>query len=667
MSFSSKIYLSQSSTSFKHAFLLLSTMKRDSSTQITLLQSLQCSLPTIYAEDIQPRHCSTAKRPRLHTTSGLHVSQNDTTAETAAPPKDAAPTLGSSSPPQEPKQLVPTSSFYSKTSRRLLDVECSVLKFLRRAKHRAAGYTCPELWRQFPTQRQAFEFADAKDPSGERLKVFSVELPSTGTRRFVTCSYPEFYRRYASMTPKHRHYYEIIRDGWPCHLYFDLEYDRTINPDADGAAAVEALVSLVRDALGHKILGEEDSSSKQTDLDLSIVELDSSTAIKFSRHLIVRLPGAVFATNAHVGAFVLDLCNEIWLRRDKDPRCSSLIVSKQTAEGVAEGSRTEASSGRRTATSATSPETLVIDTGVYTRNRAFRLHLSSKAGKDAVLRPTGRFGCQGWAQEQIFMASLVCNIDPSLPLVRCFSEDAAAHGPTTLPGGHMHHESGSRNSCAKASDILCQSSGAYKGSRVHHRGASLRRSISSTGATCEPTPYLRYGPSRFPALERFIIAVCSSYAGHGRAFVRSWVMLDEGKVMLFNIGGNRWCGNIDREHRSNGVFYVVDLQQGVWYQKCYDPECRSYRSPANSLPQELMTMNFSFVSSSSSSSALEKNATEASSIHGAVGGIDSVAENDWADDDWEIVAMKVVELLNPSSTIRNGKVDIDDTSSDRSG
>lgn len=34
-------------------------------------------------------------------------------------------------------------------------------------------------------------------------------------------------------------------------------------------------------------------------------------------------------------------------------------------------------------------KTLFVDTGVYTRNRAFRLYLSSKAGKDALLLPTG--------------------------------------------------------------------------------------------------------------------------------------------------------------------------------------------------------------------------------------------------------------------------------------
>ena len=35
-------------------------------------------------------------------------------------------------------------------------------------------------------------------------------------------------------------------------------------------------------------------------------------------------------------------------------------------------------------------QALFVDGGVYTRNRAFRLFMSSKAGKDAILLPTGK-------------------------------------------------------------------------------------------------------------------------------------------------------------------------------------------------------------------------------------------------------------------------------------
>lgn len=42
--------------------------------------------------------------------------------------------------------------------------------------------------------------------------------------------------------------------------------------------------------------------------------------------------------------------------------------------------------------------------------------------------------------------------------------------------------------------------------------------------------------------------------------VRSWVEWPEAGLLLLNMRQNRWCGNIGRAHRSNGIFYVVSLQ-----------------------------------------------------------------------------------------------------------
>ena len=41
--------------------------------------------------------------------------------------------------------------------------------------------------------------------------------------------------------------------------------------------------------------------------------------------------------------------------------------------------------------------------------------------------------------------------------------------------------------------------------------------------------------------------------------VRSWVLWEAEGLLLLNMKGTRWCGNIQREHQSNGVFYVIDL------------------------------------------------------------------------------------------------------------
>lgn len=44
--------------------------------------------------------------------------------------------------------------------------------------------------------------------------------------------------------------------------------------------------------------------------------------------------------------------------------------------------------------------------------------------------------------------------------------------------------------------------------------------------------------------------------GGSRGHVRSWVHLADAGVLMLNMRGNRWCGNIGAEHKSNGVFYV---------------------------------------------------------------------------------------------------------------
>lgn len=54
----------------------------------------------------------------------------------------------------------------------------------------------------------------------DAFRIFSWEKDKTGKRSFIVTSYEEFWRQYQESIPAHRHYYEIIQEGWPCHLYF---------------------------------------------------------------------------------------------------------------------------------------------------------------------------------------------------------------------------------------------------------------------------------------------------------------------------------------------------------------------------------------------------------------------------------------------------------------
>ena len=60
-------------------------------------------------------------------------------------------------------------------------------------------------------------------------------------------------------------------------------------------------------------------------------------------------------------------------------------------------------------------------------------------------------------------------------------------------------------------------------------------------------------------------------------FIRKWKISEDMSMVTYEIGGNRFCRNIDREHKSNNIKYVCDLDSSVIYQRCHDPECRDYR------------------------------------------------------------------------------------------
>lgn len=60
---------------------------------------------------------------------------------------------------------------------------------------------------------------------------------------------------------------------------------------------------------------------------LDILDLTSTRANKFSRHLIVRIPGAVFKSYLDVGAFVAQLISSIEIRViEGDTRLAKLFV-----------------------------------------------------------------------------------------------------------------------------------------------------------------------------------------------------------------------------------------------------------------------------------------------------------------------------------------------------
>ena len=206
-------------------------------------------------------------------------------------------------------------------------------------------------WWHFTKQSAALELAESLAPEW-KAQVWSLELDQCkGKRSYIVASIEAFWRRYRGLHPPARHYYELIRAGRPCHLYFDLEFCRAANPGSTrcGEQMVRTLCMEVRHALGARF-GTKHSA------DCRIVDLDSSTPQKFSRHIIIRMRDAAFSSNVHVGSFVHELLSSFLARRANEPPIAAMFVAPPTSRAPSAAAQVS-----------------FVDTSVYSRNRCFRL------------------------------------------------------------------------------------------------------------------------------------------------------------------------------------------------------------------------------------------------------------------------------------------------------
>jgi len=289
---------------------------------------------------------------------------------------------------------------------------------------------------------------------------------TTGTRKYVVTNLDNLWLRYVDTHVRDRHFYELLREGHPCHLYFDIEFKKTLNPHADGDRMVDIFLKCLQGQL---------AQACGIDLQRSdVIELDSSTPDKFSRHLICHMrhtvdcaPGlspsssscsssssiatatsapqpqrllAVFQDNIHAGNFVRLLCAQV--KAECSPASSQTDISHSTSTTASTStrwpnvskadlmslfvhddvprtgvgvlpadSRDQADSTMDSISTVAAPgsehlphagannRVIFVDTGMYTRNRCFRLYLSSKLGKstfftraatNAFVPPRGR-------------------------------------------------------------------------------------------------------------------------------------------------------------------------------------------------------------------------------------------------------------------------------------
>ncbi|XP_039606951.1 DNA-directed primase/polymerase protein isoform X2 [Polypterus senegalus] len=410
------------------------------------------------------------------------------------------------------------------------------------------------IWKIFCRQNLAFSFAKG---CKEEVHVFALEKEGDceGQRIYLVTTYTQLWHYYRMHIQSLMHCYEVIPEGCVCKLYFDLEFHKPSNKEANGKNMVAALIQYVCQKL------EEVYQIKCCAED--VLNLDSSTEERFSRHLIFLLCDAAFKDNLHAGNFVKSIMDPgiLELQRQNHLQTSSITNTSSASHLPKSNEELESSTRKRQNSTAvgfppifvkdkSGRETLFVDLGVYTKNRNFRVYKSTKANKKAALNLADdnmfmlhpRKGVL--KEEDIFLSSLISNVRFTDRLRILTFEENTIEKSKYLCGSETP-------SCFTA-DVA--------GQNVN---------------------------SPYPEVDNFILSLVN---GHGvQGGIRRWNYFCLEELLVYDISKYRWCQNIQRPHKSNNIMILVDLRNEVWYQKCHDPVCKAdnYKSKACPLPPDI--------------------------------------------------------------------------------
>jgi len=416
-------------------------------------------------------------------------------------------------------------------------------KIITRLRAAVRQYRCKNIFREFPLQKEAFAYADSliADQAAE-ARVFARELDKKGKRKFFVTTYDECWRRLTRAERTSRHFYEVIREGWLCYLYFDIEFSKELNAETDGHRAMAAFLDFLPRGL-RTMYPEHDFKFRKGD----IIDLDSSTDAKFSRHLVIRPSAAqiVFKDNIHMGACVRQLVKLIEDEVNGGANAELAHIFVRTSED-------EVGAGGEKPRLELKP---FIDLGVYTKNRCFRTFQSSKYGKRVVLQDAR--GCENTYEvhgndEELFYKSLVCRLahapnlltilqDPNLPpsVEGCKS---GARGPAAI--AHASAGPGGRGGSGEATVQTYRESGGWEG-----EGPMTGDEARAWRVIAEHV--MDVWNARAGGVKGRIRSVSwiSSRSGEGSGSADS-AGKREGHVATLKIEGNRWCDRIGRQHKS---------------------------------------------------------------------------------------------------------------------
>lgn len=377
----------------------------------------------------------------------------------------------------------------------------------------------------FRNQKDALYFASTDNS----LMIFTNELNESGKREYLVTDPISMWEMHIRKPESKRHSHELIREGTPCKLYFDLEFNQKCNPYADGVKMVKIFIQFICWSLKkvHDITSDISN----------VLWLSSSSKEKFSAHLIFQLDDIAYENNVQLGSFVNYICNEI---ENPVENYENEIIKKPSKKDLSLLFIKDDKGNQK----------LFCDKGVYYKNKNFRLFLSTKFGGDRpfLLSKENKYCPLNKGKKDIFLDSLITYFKNANIKLLKFNEEI--------------------NSFKKSKIKPVENMNIYK-EIVHH-----------------------YNSSNYPAIDEFVKNLISGtehgYINHINYF--------KNNILEYSTSNYRYCKNIGRKHKSNNIMIIVSLNKKVYYQKCYDPDCRdqNFKSEEIPLPSYLFDDNYHY-------------------------------------------------------------------------
>ncbi|XP_063971964.1 DNA-directed primase/polymerase protein-like [Diachasmimorpha longicaudata] len=434
----------------------------------------------------------------------------------------------------ETGQLTPINplTFYSRNSdiKKILDIEQKCQR--RRLLLREASSFKPTLlgpstfWEKYYKQAEALEVAREHSTKNDPLCTFVYQDHHNNGRRMFVVAHPEVYwYSFIKQQPEERCTYEVIPEGAPCWLYLDLEFEKSLNPDSNGPSMTKTLLEIILAFL--KKYWHLECTEK------NVLNLDSTTCHKFSRHLIFCTKEVAFKHNIHAGRFIKNIIMEIEEYLSSNGSAFHEVLSFFPLKDL-----------ESLYISTDKKKKIFIDSMVYTKNRHFRVYKATKWGKLSHLEVAPE-----------------CNYEPTVErkdkILSIFLDSLVSFFPDKSSFTLLEFNQDSSRDIDK-----------------YPRGLSQGHRFFSQNSHTIDSPY--------PFIDKFIRKLVRP--GH----VRYAIHFEASQTIIYDIIGNRFCANINRPHKSNNIYFVVDLKEQVYYQKCHDEEdCPGFRSNSMPLPVEI--------------------------------------------------------------------------------